>query len=94
MILHRGVLKDIKAYVLYEGPVTAPIEQGQQIGVLRIEPASGDAREYPLFAGKAVKGLGPLGKIALAAKTLLARPEHVDPTRTETGEAAPEPSKP
>lgn len=89
MILHRGVDAETKAFVIYEGPVTAPIEEGQEIGLLRVEPASGDPREYPLYAGKAVKEIGPLGKIGLAAKTLLARPEHVD--HQANGEAATEP---
>lgn len=75
LILHRGEATKTRALVLYEGPVAAPIEEGQQIGFLRIEPASGDPREYPLFAVKAVKEIGPLGKILLAAKTILAKPE-------------------
>lgn len=76
LILHRTSAEDVKATVVYEGPVAAPIREGQQIGYLRIEPAGGDAREFPLFAGRAVKEAGFFGKVALAAQTLLARPEH------------------
>lgn len=76
LILHRTSVDDVKATVVYEGPVAAPVREGQQIGYLRIEPAGGDAREFPLFAGRAVKEAGFFGKVALAAQTLLARPEH------------------
>jgi D-alanyl-D-alanine carboxypeptidase (penicillin-binding protein 5/6) len=79
MILHRAAADDLKAKVVYDGPVSAPIAEGQQIGVLRVIPANGDAREYPLYAGATVKETGVFGKIGLAAKMLLARPEHVSP---------------
>lgn len=74
MILHRSMLDKAKATVVYEGPVAAPVRPDQQIGYLRVEIEGGKAKEYPLFAGKGVKELGVLGKIGLAAKTLLAKP--------------------
>ncbi|NWG72567.1 MAG: D-alanyl-D-alanine carboxypeptidase [Parvularculaceae bacterium] len=83
-ILHRSVADAVKATVIYEGPVRAPIAEGQEIGYLRIETPSGDRREYPLYAGKAVREIGPFGKIALAAKTLLL------PKRAPSTEPAPE----
>lgn len=83
MIVSRADADKISAKVIYEGPVEAPIEEGQQIGILRISSGGGDAREFPLFAGKAVKSIGPLGRIGLAAKTLFGKP----PTGAE---AAPE----
>lgn len=75
LIVHRSSSDSINAKVVYEGPVPAPIAENQQIGYLRVELAGGDAREYPLFAGKAVKELGVFGKIGLAARTLLAKPD-------------------
>ncbi|MHA7871796.1 MAG: D-alanyl-D-alanine carboxypeptidase family protein [Hyphococcus sp.] len=75
MILHRSMLDDAKATVIYEGPVAAPVRQNQQIGLLRIEIAGGEVKEYPLFAGRAVNETGVFGKIGLAAKTLLAKPD-------------------
>ncbi len=74
MIVSRADAKAITARVIYEGPVEAPIEKGQQIGVLRIKSGEGDGREFPLFAGKDVKSIGPIGRIGLAAKTLLGKP--------------------
>lgn len=94
MILHRGEAAETKALVIYEGPVLAPIEEGQQIGFLRVEPVSGDPREYPLYAAKAVKEIGPLGKILLAAKTILAKPEKPAEAADASGEAAPAPETP
>jgi D-alanyl-D-alanine carboxypeptidase (penicillin-binding protein 5/6) len=74
MIVSRADAASISAKVIYEGPVEAPIEEGQQIGILRISAGQGEAREFPLYAGKAVKAVGPLGRIGLAAKTLLGKP--------------------
>jgi D-alanyl-D-alanine carboxypeptidase (penicillin-binding protein 5/6) len=75
MIVHRSLANAVKATLVYEGPVAAPIAESQQIGYLRIETAGGSSREYPLYAGRAVRETGILGKIALGAKALLARPE-------------------
>lgn len=78
MILHRSLTDAVKATIVYEGPVAAPVAESQQIGTLRVATGA-DAREYPLFAGRAVKETGILGKITLAAKTLLARPQSEAP---------------
>lgn len=75
LIVHRSMLDKTKASIVYEGPVAAPIRADQQIGYLQVEVDGGEAKEYPLYAGRAVKELGVLGKIGLAAKTLLAKPE-------------------
>ncbi|HBS35983.1 MAG TPA: D-alanyl-D-alanine carboxypeptidase, partial [Parvularcula sp.] len=48
MIISRADAASVSAKVIYEGPVEAPIEEGQQIGVLRISAGQGDAREFPL----------------------------------------------
>ncbi|MEX0645887.1 MAG: D-alanyl-D-alanine carboxypeptidase family protein [Parvularculaceae bacterium] len=76
VIVHRSLLNAVNATVVYEGPITAPIADSQQIGYLRVEAAGGSPREYPLYAGRAIRETGILGKIALGAKALLARPEH------------------
>ncbi len=75
MIVHRSLLDQSKATVVYKGPVAAPIKPDQQIGYLKVEVAGGEAKEYPLYAGRGVNELGVMGKIGLAAKTLLAKPE-------------------
>lgn len=70
MILHRSEASSVVAKVVYEGPVVAPIEKGQQIGYLRVA-TGGSAREFPLYAGKDVKPVGPLGRIGLAVRALV-----------------------
>ena len=74
-IVHRSLLDATKATVIYDGPIAAPVLANQQIGYLRVEAANGDAKDYPLYAGANVNELGIFGKIGLAAKTLLAKPE-------------------
>lgn len=74
LIVHRAALDNAKATVIYEGPVAAPIRERQQIGYLKVEVDGGASREYPLYAGRAVKELGFFGKVGLAAKTLLTKP--------------------
>jgi len=75
MILHRTMLDKTKATVVYEGPVAAPIRGNQQIGFLKVEVDGGEAKEFPLYAGRAVSEASFFGKIGLAAKKLLMRPE-------------------
>ncbi len=75
VIVHRSLMDKTRATVVYEGPVAAPISENQQVGYLRVEIEGGDAKEYPLFAGAAVREMGVFGKIGLAAKALLAKPE-------------------
>ena len=73
LLMHRSLVDKIDAKVVYQGPVPAPVSENQQIGYLRIE-TGGDAREYPLFAGRPVRELGVFGKIGLAVRTLIAKP--------------------
>lgn len=74
-MVHRSLMNKTRATVVYNGPVAAPINENQQIGFLRVEVEGGEAKEYPLFAGASVKEMGVFGKIGMAAKTLLAKPE-------------------
>jgi D-alanyl-D-alanine carboxypeptidase (penicillin-binding protein 5/6) len=85
LILHRSLADNAKATIVYQGPVAAPIKENQQIGTLRIEAPNGPAREYRLYAGRAVKETGVWGKIGLAAQKLLAKP---GATTTSDGEEA------
>ncbi|MEO1137610.1 MAG: D-alanyl-D-alanine carboxypeptidase family protein [Pseudomonadota bacterium] len=83
LILHRSLLDEAKATIVYQGPVAAPIKEKQQIGYLRIEAPNGPSREYPLYAGRPVNEAGVWGKIGLAAKKLLAKPPSDDPAGAE-----------
>ncbi len=83
MIVSRADAASMTAKVIYDGPVAAPIEKGQQIGVLRITQGSSEAREFPLYAGAAVKAVGPFGRIGLAARTLFGKPPSPEAATSE-----------
>jgi D-alanyl-D-alanine carboxypeptidase (penicillin-binding protein 5/6) len=50
LLLPRGSRDLIKARVVYEGPVSAPVEEGQRIGVLRVTIGDDLTKETPLYA--------------------------------------------
>ncbi len=87
VIAHRSKIGDVRATFVYEGPVAAPIVEAQQIGYLKVDSGDAEAREYPLFAGRRVSEVGPLGRIALAAKTLLAKPNRGESEPAGSGAA-------
>ncbi|MEM1193328.1 MAG: D-alanyl-D-alanine carboxypeptidase family protein [Pseudomonadota bacterium] len=74
LLAHRKLAGRARAQVIYEGPVAAPILMDQQIGYLRVSVPGQPTRDYPLYAMAAVKEVGWLGKIALAARKLLVKP--------------------
>ncbi|QBX99330.1 D-alanyl-D-alanine carboxypeptidase [Rhodophyticola sp. CCM32] len=61
----------IEAEVIYEGPVTAPIEAGAELGHLVIRMEGFDERSIPLVAAEAVARGGIGTRLATAARTLL-----------------------
>ncbi len=54
------------ARIVYQGPVVAPIEDGQRVGALKVWNGDHVVQETPLFAAEAV-GLGSLSSRALGA---------------------------
>lgn len=87
LLMHRSAMDGAKTTIVYQGPVPAPIKEKQQIGTLRIETAAGATRSYPLYAGKPVKEASVWGKIGLAAKKLLAKPQEETPSAAAEGAA-------
>ncbi|WP_287173825.1 D-alanyl-D-alanine carboxypeptidase family protein [Mesorhizobium sp.] len=60
----------LTARIVYEGPVAAPVEEGQPVGALRVWIGDTLSQETPLFAAETV-GVGSLPQRALdAAKEL------------------------
>jgi len=58
------------ARIVYQGPVSAPVEEGQPVGVLRVWIGDTLSQETPLFAAESI-GVGTLPQRALdAAKEL------------------------
>jgi D-alanyl-D-alanine carboxypeptidase (penicillin-binding protein 5/6) len=61
----------LTAKIVYDGPVTAPIEEGQAVGALRVWIGDTLSQETPLFAAESV-GMGTLPQRALDAVKELA----------------------
>ena len=57
LLLPRGSRDQIRARVVYDSPVEAPVEAGQRIGVLRVTIGQDLTKETPLYAGQNV-GIG------------------------------------
>ena len=71
LTLPRTASRDMKVSVVYEGPVPAPISQGDQIAILKVEVPDQDTIEFPLYAAHDVGRLGFVGRIGAAIKYLL-----------------------
>ena len=56
----------LKARIVYQGPLAAPVEQGKSVGMLKVFIGERLMQETPVFAGEAV-GVGPLHKRATDA---------------------------
>ncbi len=54
LLLPRGSREAIKARVVYTGPIVAPVEAGQQIGVFRVLTGDNLIMEEQLFAEKSI----------------------------------------
>jgi len=66
----RGAANAVKAKIVYQGPVTAPIAKGAKIAELVVSvPGFPDTR-LPLVAANAVDKAGPFGRIAAAFRAL------------------------
>jgi D-alanyl-D-alanine carboxypeptidase (penicillin-binding protein 5/6) len=54
VLLPRGNGDRISARVVYQGPLTAPVEQGREVGRLRITRGDTQALDLPVYAGEDV----------------------------------------
>src|SRR3989440_10309979 len=57
VMVHKNGIDKLIARLVYSGPVRAPVESGQQIGIVRIWRAGNIAMEAPVYAGESV-GMG------------------------------------
>ena len=62
---------NMKARIIYTGPIIAPVEKGQEIATLKVWIGDNLSQETPLYAAYSV-GLGPIHRRALDALTELA----------------------
>lgn len=66
-----GAASKITAEVVVDGPVEAPIEKGDELGVLRISAPNVAPIEAPVFAGKSVARGGLTDKLKAGAMLLI-----------------------
>ena len=80
MVVSQDIIKtikksnrnDVKMTAVYEKPVKAPVNMGQQIGVLKIEIPDTKGYEVPLVAGQTINKVGMWGKMKANIKYLIA----------------------
>ncbi|SEG64112.1 D-alanyl-D-alanine carboxypeptidase (penicillin-binding protein 5/6) [Methylobacterium sp. 190mf] len=66
VLLPRGSSDRVSARAIYTGPLIAPVEEGQRVGILRVQRGETVALDQPLFAGAAVEP-GTLSQRAMDA---------------------------
>ena len=66
VLLPRGANDRVSAKVIYQGPLEAPVTEGQQVGVLRVQRGDVVALDQPLYAGASV-AQGTLSQRAMDA---------------------------
>ncbi|QDL90752.1 D-alanyl-D-alanine carboxypeptidase [Paroceanicella profunda] len=68
-----GAGENVKISVVYDGPIPAPIAEGQEIGRLVIEAPGLEPVTEPLFAGRAVAEGGYITRMEVTAMNLVGR---------------------
>lgn len=69
--LPRAARKSLEVKAVFDGPVPAPVQKGQQIGKLVISAADISPMEVPVYAGADVERLGMFGRVVAALKHLI-----------------------
>lgn len=66
----KAARRSMVVSAVYEGPVAAPVKQGDRIATLRVSLPNGEVMDYPLLAGADVEELGLFGRMLAAAQHL------------------------
>lgn len=69
--LRRKARKNLEVKVVYNGPVPAPVAEGQKIAEIHILAPETETRIIPLLAGKNLDRLGFFGRLSAGFKYLL-----------------------
>ena len=69
--LPRKSRAKMKVKVKYEGPLPSPIAEGDQVASLVVSAPDAQTVEVPLFAGRSVERLGPVGRMFSGIKYLV-----------------------
>jgi D-alanyl-D-alanine carboxypeptidase (penicillin-binding protein 5/6) len=64
--IKRAARRAMKATVVYDGPIAAPIEKGAAVAKLVITAPDMEPIQLPLFAGETVERLGVMGRLFAA----------------------------
>jgi len=62
VLLPRAKAKDVRMTVTFEGPLKAPVKQGEQVGTLKVEVPGQAPVEIKVAAGASVARLGAWGR--------------------------------
>jgi D-alanyl-D-alanine carboxypeptidase (penicillin-binding protein 5/6) len=65
--------KQVEAEVVYQGPISAPVKQGQEIATLVLKPAGMAQVQVPLVAERDVPKGGFISRVTTVAQILLGR---------------------
>ncbi len=63
MAMSRESRNALKADVVLQEPVPAPVSAGQELGKLRLTLATGEVKDYPLYAKDSIPALGFMGRL-------------------------------
>jgi D-alanyl-D-alanine carboxypeptidase (penicillin-binding protein 5/6) len=67
----RMAKSDIKAQAIFKGPIEAPIRQGQEVGIVRVEIPNMEAIELPVVAAKDIPRKGFFPALAEKAERMI-----------------------
>ncbi len=67
----RALKKDVKAEVIYKGPLEAPVKVGDEVGKIVITIPGKAAKEYPLVAGESVEARGFFSRLGATINYLV-----------------------
>ncbi len=69
--IKKSLRNQVKLTAVYDKPVKAPVQMGQQLGILKIEVPETEVKEIPLVAGQTINKVGLWRKIVSNIKYLL-----------------------
>ncbi len=69
--MNKQARRNMTAKVIYDGPIAAPITQGQPIATLELSANGMETKTYPLVAGADVGELGGMSRIRAAFSYML-----------------------
>lgn len=69
--MNKQARRNMTAKVIYDGPISAPIQQGQPIATLELSANGMETKTYPLVAGANVEELGGMSRIRAAFTYML-----------------------